>query len=140
CAVADRTFRIQGAAGIRPAFVAAWNLIQGLMKEAQGGYELVLRPLKSKRSIEQNKRYWSLLRELAAVAWIDNRQFDDQVWHEQFKRWFIGCEDVKLPDGSTELRGISTTKLTVDEFGIYMTKIEAWAAEQGWPLMMQEAA
>ncbi|MFU4302076.1 recombination protein NinB [Pseudomonas aeruginosa] len=138
--MADRTFRIQGSAGIRPAFVAAWNLIQGLMKEAHGGYELVLRPLKSKRSIEQNKRYWSLLRELAAVAWVDNRQFDDQVWHEQFKRWFIGCEDVKLPDGSTELRGISTTKLSVDEFGTYMTRIEAWAAEQGWPLMMQEAA
>ncbi|HFF2322817.1 TPA: recombination protein NinB [Pseudomonas aeruginosa] len=138
--MADRTFRIQGDAGIRPAFVAAWNLIQGIMRDAQGGYELVLRPLKSKRSIEQNKRYWSLLRELASVAWVDNRQFDDQVWHEQFKRWFIGCEDVALPDGSTELRGISTTKLSVDEFGIYMTKIEAWAAEQGWPLMIQEAA
>ncbi|WP_240122716.1 recombination protein NinB [Pseudomonas aeruginosa] len=138
--MADRTFRIQGAVGLKLAFRNAFELCKQLMQKNGTSYELVIRPLKSKRSIEQNKRYWSLLRELAAVAWVDGRQFDDQVWHEQFKRWFIGCKDVKLPDGSTELRGISTTKLTVDEFGIYMTKIEAWAAEQGWPLMMQEAA
>ncbi|EFQ42173.1 recombination protein NinB [Pseudomonas aeruginosa] len=138
--MADRTFRIQGAVGLKLAFRNAFELCKQLMQKDGTSYELVIRPLKSKRSIEQNKRYWSLLRELAAVAWVDGRQFDDQVWHEQFKRWFIGCEDVSLPDGSTELRGISTTKLTVDEFGIYMTKIEAWAAEQGWPLMMQEAA
>lgn len=136
----DRTFRIQGAVGLKLAFRNAFELCKQLMQKDGTGYELVIRPLKSKRSIEQNKRYWSLLRELASVAWVDNRQFDDQVWHEQLKRWFIGCEDVALPEGSTELRGISTTKLSVDEFCIYMTRIEAWAAEQGWPLMMQEAA
>ncbi|MDS1044660.1 recombination protein NinB [Pseudomonas aeruginosa] len=138
--MADRTFRIQGAVGLKLAFRNAFELCKQLMQKDGTSYELVIRQLKSKRSIEQNKRYWSLLRELAAVAWVDGRQFDDQVWHEQFKRWFIGCEDVSLPDGSTELRGISTTKLTVDEFGIYMTKIEAWAAENGFPIGMEQAA
>ncbi|EPV8688287.1 recombination protein NinB [Pseudomonas aeruginosa] len=134
--MADRTFRIQGAAGIRPAFVAAWNLIQGLMKEAQGGYELVLRPLKSKRSIEQNKRYHALLRDLSAVAWLDGRQYGPEAWAEYFKQTFIGWDD--LPGGGK--RGISTTTLSVAEFGDYMTRIEAWAAENGWPLLIQEAA
>lgn len=138
--MADRTFRIQGVGGLKIAFRACFDLAQRLMREDGTGYELVLRPLKSKRSIEQNKRYWALLRELAGVAWVGARQFDDQVWHEQFKRWFIGCEEVSLPDGTTELRGISTTKLTVDEFATYMTKVEQWAAENGWPLLMQEAA
>ena len=138
--MAERTFRMQGAAGIRPAFVSAYNLVQGLMREARSGYELVLRPIKSKRSLDQNKRYWALLRELSAVAWVGNRQFDDQVWHEQFRRWFIGCTDVTLPDGSVEQHGISTTTLSVEEFGVYMTRIEAWAAEQGWPLMSEDAA
>lgn len=137
--MAERTFRIQGSAGIRPAFVAAWNLVQGLMKEAGAGYELVLRPLKSKRSIDQNRRYWSLLRELSSVAWVDGRRYSDDVWHEQFKRWFIGCEEIVMPDGSTEQRGISTTKLSVDEFGAYMLQIEQWAAEQGWPLLVEAA-
>lgn len=137
--MAERTFRIQGAAGLRPAFLAAWNLIQGLMREANGGYELVLRPLKSKRSIDQNRRYWAMLRELSAIAWVDGRQYPDEVWHEQFRRWFIGCVDVTLPDGSVEQHGISTTTLSIEQFGVYMTQIEAWAAENGWPLM-QEAA
>lgn len=106
------------------------------MKEAQGGYELVIRPLKSKRSIEQNKRYHALLRDLSAVAWLDGRQYGPEAWAEYFKQTFIGWDD--LPGGGK--RGISTTTLSVAEFGDYMTRIEAWAAEQGWPLMIQEAA
>jgi len=137
--MAERTFRIQGAAGINPAFKAAHALIQGLMREAATGYELVLRPLKSKRSIDQNRRYWALLRELSAVAWIDGRQFSDQVWHEYFRKALIGCDEIHMPDGTTELRGISTTTLSVEQFGDYMTRIEQWAAEQGWPLMVEAA-
>ncbi|MFK1121639.1 hypothetical protein ACIUXL_24220 [Pseudomonas aeruginosa] len=132
----DRTFRIQGAAGIRPAFVAAWNLIQGLMKEAQGGYELVLRPLKSKRSIEQNKRYHALLRDLSAVAWLDGRQYGPEAWAEYFKQTFIGWDD--LPGGGK--RGISTTTLSVAEFSQYMLQIEVWCSENGFPVQMEEAA
>lgn len=132
--MASRTFRIQGAAGIRPAFRAAWDLVQGLMRETGTGYELVLRPLKSKRSIDQNKRYWKLLLELSDVAWVGDRQYSKDAWHEYFKREFIGIEE--LPGGGQI--GISTTKLTVEEFGNYMMKIEAWAAEQGWPLMVED--
>lgn len=131
----ERTFRIQGAAGVRPAFIAAWNLVQGLMREAGAGYELVLRPLKSKRSIDQNKRYWALLRDVSHAVWVNSRTYDSDMWHEYFRRQFIGCSE--LPDGS--LVGISTTTLSVEQFGDYMTRIEHWAAEQGYPLM-QEAA
>ncbi|EPC4902280.1 recombination protein NinB [Pseudomonas aeruginosa] len=132
----DRTFRIQGSAGIRPAFVAAWNLIQGLMRDAQGGYELVLRPLKSKRSIEQNKRYHALLRDLSAVAWLDGRQYGPEAWAEYFKQTFIGWDD--LPGGGK--RGISTTTLSVAEFSQYMLQIEVWCSENGFPVQMEEAA
>lgn len=134
--MADRTFRIQGAAGIRPAFLAAWNLIQGLMRDAQGGYELVLRPLKSKRSIEQNKRYHALLRDLSAVAWLDGRQYGPEAWAEYFKQTFIGWDD--LPGGGK--RGISTTTLSVAEFSQYMLQIEVWCSENGFPVQMEEAA
>lgn len=134
--MADRTFRIQGSAGIRPAFVAAWNLIQGLMRDAQGGYELVLRPLKSKRSIEQNKRYHALLRDLSAVAWLDGRQYGPEAWAEYFKQTFIGWDD--LPGGGK--RGISTTTLSVAEFSQYMLQIEVWCSENGFPVQMEEAA
>lgn len=132
--MAERKFRIQGAAGIRPAFIAAWNLVQQLMRE-EGSYELVLRPMKSKRSIEQNKRYHAMLRDLSEIAWLDGRQYAPDAWAEYFKQAFIGWDD--LPGGGR--RGISTTTLSVQEFGDYMARIEQWSAEHGWPLM-QEAA
>lgn len=136
--MSERRFRIQGAAGLKMAFRSAYDLCQQLMGEGNA-YELVLRPMKSKRSIEQNKRYWLLLREIAATAWLNGRQFSDETWHEFFKRTFIGCDEIAMPDGSTELRGISTTKLKVDEFGDYMLQIEQWAAEQGFPVMEKAA-
>jgi len=104
------------------------------MREAESGYELVLRPIKSKRSMEQNKRYWKLLAELQEVAYLDGRQYGKDAWHEYLRREFIGCID--LPGGG--VIGMSTTTLSIDEFTDYMTRIEAWAAQQGWPLMMED--
>lgn len=128
--MAERRFRIQGEAGLRPAFVAAWETARKLASETKGGWEIVLRPLKSKRSLEQNRRYHAMLRELAEVAWLDGRQYSKEAWHEWIKQEFIGWED--LPGGRR--MGISTTTLSVDEFGDLMTRIEAWAAANGWPL------
>lgn len=81
---------------------------------------------KSKRSIEQNKRYWALLNELAAAAWVGGRQFNAEAWHEYFKRKFIGYEE--LPGGETA--GISSTTLDVGEFSAYMERIEAHASTE----------
>ena len=81
----------------------------------------------AKRSRPQNKRYWkALLGEIAANAWVDGRQFSEDAWHEFFKGKFIGLEET--PDGRQV--GISTTTLSVAEFSEYMTKIEAYAAEE----------
>lgn len=79
---------------------------------------------KDKRSIEQNKRYWAILRHIAESAWVAGKTFSQDGWHENFKRIFIGCID--LPNG--EKMGMSTTDLKVDEFGEYMAKVEAYAA------------
>lgn len=136
--MSERRFRIQGAAGLKMAFRSAYDLCRQLMGEG-AAYELVLRPMKSKRSVDQNRRYWLLLREISAVAWLNGRQFSDETWHEFFKRTFIGCDEIAMPDGTSELRGISTTKLKVDEFGDYMLQIEQWAAEQGFPVMEKAA-
>lgn len=136
--MAERVFRIHEEVGLRAAFRAAFDLAGGMVGKARHGLEVVVRPMKDKRSVAQNRRYWLMLRELAGIAWVGDRQFSDQTWHEHFKREFIGCEEFVLPSGAVELRGISTTKLSVEEFGEYMLQIEAWAAQQGWPLMAGE--
>lgn len=125
----ERIFVIGEEGTRRDRFAAAYKIAAEMLKG--GAIELILRHRKSKRSHEQNKRYWAILREVSASAWINGRQFSDEVWHEQFKRWFIGMDE--LPDGTQ--RGMSTTSLTVAEFGDYMTQIEAWCADQGFPLM-----
>jgi hypothetical protein len=81
---------------------------------------------KSKRSGEQNRRYWSVMNEIADQAYIGGQKFSADAWHEYAKRKFIGCED--LPGGGQI--GISTTALSVAEFCDYMTKVEAYAATE----------
>lgn len=81
---------------------------------------------KAKRSVDQNKRYWAILNEIAEGAWIGGRQFSTEAWHEFFRAKFIGYEET--PDGRQI--GMSTTTLSVAEFGDYMTRVEAYAAAE----------
>lgn len=130
----DRTFVIGHLSTLRPRMKAAWDVASDMVHAGQS-VEVIVRERKSKRSLEQSKRYWALLREVSANAWISGRQFSAEVWHEQFKRWFIGSDEIVMPDGEVVLRGISTTTLTVAEMTDYMTRIEQWCAEQGFPVM-----
>jgi hypothetical protein len=81
---------------------------------------------KSKRSLEQNRRYFgpAVLGAIAEQAWVGGRQFSKGVWHEHFKRQFIGVID--LPDGAT--MAMSSTSLGVEDFSIFMQHVEAYAA------------
>ena len=126
----ERIFRCKNPANMRQVFLFAW----GAAKQFADGFEIVIRPIKAKRTADQNRRMWALLREVAATVWIDGRQFTDEVWHEHFKRQFIGQEEIVLPSGAVEVRGISTTTLNVADMGRYMDEISAWCVEQGFPL------
>ena len=126
----ERIFRCRDMHQRRSVFLFAWNAAK-LFTES---FEIVIRPLKVKRSSDQNRRYWALLREVAATVWIENRQYADEVWHEHFKRELIGREEISLPSGEVEIRGISTTTLSVESMGDFMREIEQWCVEQGYPL------
>ena len=112
---------------VRKVMEYVWTQV----KDVTDPLEIIVRPAKSKRSIDQNARYWRMLREVSAVVWVGGRQYSPEVWHEHFAREFIGCED--LPSG--DRKAISTTTLNVDEFGEYMTQIEAWCAQEGYQVM-----
>ena len=122
----ERKWRVSPE-NVRKVMEFIWSQVRDISEPM----ELILRPAKSKRSVEQNARYWRMLREVSAVVWVEGRQYSAEVWHEHFAREFIGCED--LPNG--DKKAISTTTLKVDEFGEYMTQIEAWCAEQGYQVM-----
>jgi hypothetical protein len=130
----ERIFRVRDLSASRHVFGLAWQAAK-LFSEP---FEIVLRPLKAKRTKDQNRRYWALLREVAATVWVNGRRYSDEIWHEHFKRELIGREEIVLPSGEVELRGISTTTLNVADMGRYMDGISQWCVEQGFPL--EEAA
>ena len=92
----------------------------------QAGGRWVLTIKRMTRTKAQNRRYWGrgVLSQIAEQAVVNGRQYDAEVWHEQFKRQFIGVEE--LPDGS--VRGKSSAKLTTAQFSEFCAQVEAYAA------------
>lgn len=81
-----------------------------------------------KRTNPQNKRYWGngVLAQIAAQAAVGGRLFSAESWHEQFKRQFIGFDE--LPNG--QVIGKSSTKLSTAEFCEFCTQVEAYACTE----------
>lgn len=112
----------------QPLMRTLYRNLETWIKE-HGNFELVVRPHKSKRSIEQNKRLWKIYQTLEAEAWVDGKRFSQEVWHEYLAGQFIGFDEVVMPGGEIKRNPISTTKLKVDEMSEYQNKIQAYGAE-----------
>lgn len=83
---------------------------------------------KSQRSLDQNRRYWgpAVMGRIVEQGWVDGRQYQGEIWHELFKRRFLGL--VELPGGA--VMGVSSSDLGVEAFGEFMTQVEAYAAQE----------
>lgn len=94
----------------------------------QGSRRWVLSITPEKRSKPQNRRYWGqgVLAQIAQQAAPNGKLYSAEVWHEQFKRQFIGVEE--LPNG--EVIGKSSTGLSKAEFSDFCTQVEAFAAQE----------
>jgi hypothetical protein len=115
------------------------QLFPFLAKVLQGGHRWVLTVGVRKRTKPQNKRYWGkgVLAQIAAQAAPNGRLYSAETWHEQFKRMFIGVEE--LPSG--EVIGKSSTGLSTSEFSDFCAQVEAYAAgELGVTFYELEAA
>lgn len=111
----------------------AWAAIKSqlfpfLAEVMQGGNRWVLKVSKRKRSKPQNRRYWGrgVLAQIAEQAAVNGRLFPADIWHEMFKRQFIGV--IELPNG--EVIGKSSVDLTVEEFSVFCSQVEAFAASE----------
>lgn len=120
------TYRLQ-IQNMRPLMTTIWNNLQGWLKESPD-LEISIRPYKSKRSIEQNRRLWKIYGELADKAWVNGRRYSAETWHEYCKGYFLGFELKAMPDGSELKTPISTTTLNTAEMTDYQNRLQAWAA------------
>lgn len=111
----------------------AWAAIKSqvfpfLAQVLQGGHRWVLTITRRKRTSKQNRRYWGngVLKQIAEQAAPNGKLYPAEVWHEQFKRMFIGV--VELPNG--EVVGMSSTELDTAQFCEFSDKVEAYAATE----------
>lgn len=111
----------------------AWAVIKSqlypfLAAVLQAGGRWVLTVDRRKRTKAQNRRYWGngVLKQIAEQAGFNGRMYSAEIWHEQFKRMFIGV--IELPNG--EVIGMSSKDLTTAEFCEFCDKVEAYAASQ----------
>ncbi|WP_455512106.1 recombination protein NinB [Neisseria lactamica] len=107
---------------------AIWDNLDGWFEN--GNLEITIRPRKSKRSVEQNRRLWKIYGELADKAWSGGRRYSAQTWHEYCKGAFIGFDVRMMPDGTERKSPISTTTLNTAEMAEYQNNIQAWAATE----------
>nr|DAR66794.1 MAG TPA: protein NinB [Caudoviricetes sp.] len=120
------TYRLK-IQNMRPLMTTIWNNLQGWLKESPD-LEISIRPYKSKRSTEQNRRLWKIYGELADKAWVNGRRYSAETWHEYCKGMFLGYELKAMPDGSELKTPISTTTLNTAEMTDYQNRLQSWAA------------
>lgn len=84
-----------------------------------------------KRSVEANRRYWLLLHLIAESIKPAGQSYSAEQWHLYAKSKWIGCDDVRLPNGKVVTIPRSSAELDTGEFNDYMTQLEAWAADRG---------
>lgn len=111
----------------------AWAAIKAqvfpfLAETLQAGSIWVLTISRKKRTKPQNSRYWGkgVLAQIAEQAAPGGKLYGAEIWHEQFKRQFIGFDE--LPNG--QVIGKSSAKLTTTEFSEFCTQVEAYAATE----------
>ncbi|RME35808.1 MAG: hypothetical protein D6794_09225 [Deltaproteobacteria bacterium] len=88
--------------------------------------EVVVRPHKSKRSLEQNAYYWQLIGEIADFMGDDKRS----VSLEMKARFLEPVKIVRLSDGSQAAIYPSTADMTVKELAAFCEMIEAFAIRE----------
>jgi hypothetical protein len=123
----ERVIRLENEADRSRAILFLSRLLLAVKPQ----WEIVIRRVSNKRSAVQNRRYWAVLREISEQFYFEGKRYDSDLWHEHFKRRFIGSEEYELPGGKIEERGFSTTDLNTTEFAEYMTMIEVYASEHG---------
>ncbi|MGH6794636.1 MAG: recombination protein NinB, partial [Methylocella sp.] len=86
---------------------------------------------RNRRSNPQNARWWMLMHVLADKLKPGGISYSAETWHQYSKSRWLGCDDVRLPNGKALTVPRSTAQLDVAEFADLMTQVEAWAAERG---------
>lgn len=120
----NRTFVIRsGEIASRAASVVAGLPCDPLL-------EVVIRPHKSKRSLQQNALLHAWLREISQQhAESHGTFYKPELWKEYFRELFLGQKVLEVC-GKVFERKVSTTELTVEEMTRFMEQIDHYCGSE----------
>jgi len=104
-----------------------WELCCDLAKTNKR-YRVSIREWRDKRSIPQNDTYWGWLTEIAEQQEVGGSYYDNETWHEYFKKHWCPIKIIPLPVGQSSIK--STKLLDIGEMHFYMSRIERWAMDK----------
>lgn len=114
----------------RLAYLFAFEL------SAVGAVEIIVRPVKSRRTLRQNAKLWSMLGDIARqVQWPVNgimQYLDAEDWKALVTA--AARQEVRMAAGLTGgvvMLGVSTKRMTVAELGDVIEFMHAFGAEHG---------
>ena len=87
--------------------------------------EVVIKPYKRNRTVEQNDYYWTVLTHISQETGYTK---DDL--HDMMRYKFLGMQKKEVAGVVIEYLP-STTKLKVGDMADYITQIDQWSAERG---------
>lgn len=102
------------------------NLIQDLKP---GPYEVTVKARTVKRSVDQNEYYWAVIIDMISK----HTGYDPEVVHAMMAKQFLSRREYIRNYRGKSLEFtyvISTTKLSTQEFEVYLERIRRFAAEQ----------
>ena len=102
------------------------------MTETENGepvlHEVLIRPHKSKRSLEQNDYYWKLITDICMFLCGDKSKSALEQQSMDMKVEFLQpLTKTQLPDGSFYVTYISTADMTIKQLAEFCECVERWA-------------
>jgi hypothetical protein len=121
-----RSFRVHH----RAELLRVASLLSSMLVSEEKPLLVEVSPYSEQRTSAQNRFLHALLRDIAEQIEVDGRRFSAEAWKEQFRRQFIGTEEVELPRGGRIERGISTTTLDVGQMSEALDRFQSWLASE----------
>ena len=111
------------------AYQVRWRVIEHIETidlEGDTPYEVIVRPYKSSRSVEQNNLLHSWIREIGNETGHTVEEIKDHICAE-----FLGTKDYVGLDGEHKSRVIATSELSVEEMSALIERVTELGALVG---------
>ena len=111
------------------AYQVRWSLmehIESLDLEGDTPYEVIVRPYKSSRSIEQNNLLHSWIRAIAEETGHSVEEIKDYVCSE-----YLGSREYLGINGTPKRRLVTTSELSVEEMSALIERVTELGAQVG---------